>query len=119
MWKLYILVDLNEDCKELKSEEELKDLAIRLVKSDVILNSNEREVVEKGVKLLENIARYNFKGIKETFDWYGYKIIDLIDLQRDLEDVKDYFLSKQEYVGNVCETIDLINKEINGNDKNI
>ena len=62
---------------------------------------------------LEENKEYLEGKTEEELRNYSYKVIDLLELQRDLEDIRSYFLNKKEYVGNVCETIDKINKEVN------
>lgn len=111
--KHYLLVDCNDDYKELKSYEELKQYITTIIKDDVIYNSCENSVVEKGVNLLANIITNNTLGeVKKALEWYGYKIIDLLDLQRDLEDTKQYF-DKNYYTSAFVEVIAKINDEVN------
>lgn len=116
--KQYLIVDLQGDYIELASLNDIKRLLISEVRDDTFNNYDERDVVEGNVKILCSLASddMNLKQMEEELEVYGYKIIDLLDLQRDLEDIKCYFLDKEKYVGAVCETIDMINKEVNKNE---
>lgn len=117
--KQFLLVDLTCDYKETKSYKELKERLIELVVTDAIesgYNLDDKDILKNDVLILSKLAKEDFTSldyIKKELEGFSYKVIDLIDLQRDLEDIKQYFLSKEEYVGDICETIDLVNKELN------
>lgn len=113
--KQYLIVDLQSDYKELFDFNDIKHFFTEELKGDIFNNYEEKEIVVENVKILCSLANNEMclNEIKEELECYNYKIIDLLDLQRDLEDIKGYFLDKEEYVGAVCETIDKINKEVN------
>ncbi len=115
--KHYLIVDCMSDYKEIMDIKGIKELLIEEVTQDIYNNPDERDVVEGNVKILKSLAldSMTLKGMEEELECYSFKIIDLLDLQRDLEDVKGYFLDKERYVGNICETICEINKEVNNN----
>lgn len=116
--KQYLIVDLNSDWKELMDYKEIKKLLISTIQEDLLVNNGEYDIVKDCSNDLIKMAKEDYTSenwIKEKLESYSYKIIDLLDLQRDLEDVKGYFLDKQDYVGAICETIDKINKEVNKN----
>lgn len=115
--KQYLIVDLHSEYNKLANIKDIKELLISEIKEDTFNNYEERDVVEGNTKILCSLAldTMTFNDMKKELEVYNYKIIDLLDLQRDLEDVKGYFLDKQDYVGAICETIDKINKEVNKN----
>ena len=116
--KQYLIVDLQGDYIELASLNDIKRLLISEVREDTFNNYDERDVVEGNVKTLCSLASddMTLKQMEEQLKFYYYKIIDLLQIQRDLEDIKCYFLDKNKHVENVCETIDMINKEVNKNE---
>ena len=115
----FLLVDLTCDYKEKKNYKELKNRLVELVVTDAIesgYNTDDKDILKNDALILSKLAKEDFVSldyIKKELEGFSYKVIDLIDLQRDLEDVKSYFLDKQEYVGDICETIDKVNKELN------
>lgn len=91
---MYLLIDCYSDTKELKNYKELKELHINEIKNDLLDNYTEREIVVCDTDTLAEYAKGKMptmEDIKENLESYGYKIIDLLDLQRDLEDMKQYF----------------------------
>jgi hypothetical protein len=106
------------DCSYLKSEKEIKEFLIDELGDDIERNVDEPDIVMEDTKALMKLARdkMTLKEIIEELLTYQYKVIDLLKLQRDLEDVKNYFLDEhKEYVGNICETIEQINRMVNKN----
>lgn len=121
MIKQYLIVDCMGDYTELADYKDIRDLLIEEIIQDIRENigdkSLEKEMLDN-IYLLERLAREKdtpLSYIKKELECYSFKIIDLLDLQRDLEDIRGYFLDKQDYVEDICETIDKINKEVNKN----
>lgn len=112
--KQYLIVDCQSDWTKLASWNDIKSFLANEVKEDTLYNYNEKDIVVANTKILCSLVNNTMclNEIKQELECYNYKIIDLLDLQRDLEDIKGYFLDKNEYVGAVCETIDKINKEV-------
>lgn len=113
--KQYLLVDCMGDYKEIMSQKELKSMVVDHIVEDTLENIGDEGIVRNNVLELEKMIfkEPTMKNIKDLLESFSYKTIDLLDLQRDLEDVKGYLLNKQDYVGDICETIDKINNEVN------
>lgn len=114
--KRYLLVDLNSDYKEVKDYNELKDLLIETIQEDLLMNNENYDIVRDCSDQLIKMAKEKStpEWVFERLNSYCYKVIDLLTLQRDLDDIKDYFLKDNKgYVGDICETIDRINREVN------
>lgn len=113
--KHYLLIDCYDDKKELKTFNELKELHIEEIISDLIDNRESFDIVRIDADTLGEYAKGKvptLEEIKENLESYGYKIIDLLDLQRDLEDMKQY-LEKNYYTSAFDEVIAKINDEVN------
>lgn len=120
--KNYLIVDMMGDYMKIMDCKDIKDLLIEeLVRAIEIEISINEESLEKNVLdnviVLEKLAREKdtpLDYLEKQLEKFSFKVIDLLQLQRDLEDVKDYFLTDNKgYVGDICETIELINKEVN------
>lgn len=116
---MYLIISMIDDyCHYLKNENETKRFLIDELGDDIERNVHEPDIVMYDTGLLMKLA-YNtlpLNKIIEELGTYQYKVIDLLDLQRVLEDVKNYFLDDhKEYVGNICETIEQINRMVNKN----
>lgn len=117
--KNYLIVDCMGDYTELADYKDIRDLLIEEIVQDIRENigdkSLEKETLDN-IYLLERLAREKdtpLSYIEKELECYSFKIIDLLSLQRDLEDVRGYFLNKNNYVDDVCEdVIDKINKMI-------
>lgn len=114
--KQYLIVDLNSDWKEKMDYKGLKELLINTIQNDLLMNCNEYDISKYCSDMLCKIAKgdYTEKWIKEQLESYCYKIIDLLDLQRNLEDVKEYFApNKETILVNFNTIINKINEEVN------
>lgn len=118
MNKHYLLVDLMSDYRDVMSYKELKEMTANHIVEDTLNNLGDESIVRTNTLLLEEMIKKEptIKYIEEELLNYSYKIVDLFDLHRDLEDLKGYFLEgHKEYVGNISETIDQINRMVNNN----
>lgn len=118
MIKQYLIVDLNSDYKKLMDYKELKSLLIDTIQEDLLMNCGEYEIVRDCSDELIKMATQDYtpeKWIIDMLESYSYKTIDLLDLQRDLEDMKQYFY--KDTTKNEFETVlEKINEEVNKND---
>lgn len=121
--KNYLIVDMVSDYKKFMDYKDIKDLLIEELVRDLKTNIGEitlEQAMLNNVYVLERLAREKetpLSYLEKQLEEYSFKVIDLLQLQRDLEDVKDYFLTDNKgYVGDICETIELINKEVNKNE---
>lgn len=119
--KNYLIVDCMGDYTELADYKDIKDLLIGEVVQNLYNNISDKSLEDENLKniwRLERLAREKdtpLSYIEKELEAYSFKIIDLLSLQRDLEDVRGYFLNKNNYVDDVCEdVIDKINKVVSG-----
>ena len=111
--KQYLVVDLNSDYKELMDYKELKNLLIDTVQNDLLMNCSEYDVSKDCSDILSKLAKEDFTRedyIKEELFSYSYKVIDLLELQRDLEDCKNYFTNESTIPTVFDIVLDIINK---------
>lgn len=114
MYFIYNVYDGSEHGM-IKDYKELKELYINEIKNDLLDNYTEREIVVCDTNTLVEYAKGKeptLEDIKENLESYGWKIIDLLQIQRDLEDIKNYFKGKLEYYGKIDEVINIINKGV-------
>lgn len=110
--KKYMLIDLNSDYKEICDYDKLKDLLIQEIKRDTLDSHEEYGIVENNINVLIkmiNESHTTISYIKDILLSYSYKVVDLYDLQRDLEDMKQYF-EKNYYTSAFDEVIAKINE---------
>lgn len=113
MNKQYLIVDLNSDYKELMDYKGIKNLLISAIQEDLLINYGEYDIVKDCSNELVKMAKEEYTSvswIKDLLESYSYKIIDLLDLQRDLEDCRQYYVPNEEKplafdFKNVIETI--------------
>ncbi len=112
--KQFLLVDLNSDYSELMDYKGLKDLLIETIQEDLLMNNGEYDIAKNCSDKLIKIAKdYSSEPwIKNELLSYSYKVIDLLDLQRDLEDLKQHF-EKDYFTNAFSEVINKINNEVN------
>lgn len=110
--KDYLLIDTLCDYKETKSYKELKERLIELVVTDTLdCGINNKDILENNITILSKLAKEDYTSLDyiiKQLEGFSYKTIDLIKMQRDLEDIKDYLLTHDGCVENICETIDLV-----------
>ena len=120
MYSDYLIVDLIGDYNKIGGYEDVKDLLIEEIVNDLRTNMNDstlEESMKNNLEVLEKLAREKetpIKYIKEQLKSYSFKVIDLLELQSDLLDIKHYFESKDclEYTGKTDEVVNIINKEL-------
>lgn len=105
----YFIVDLQSDYKAFGDYKSIKSLLIELLYDDTFSNRNDEDIVMNNLKIIRRLAEEYSTPISflvRELESYGYKVIDLLELQRDLEDIKQ-FVGKDELFD---EVINLINK---------
>ena len=115
--KQYLVVDLNSDYKEKMDYKGLKNLLIESIQEDLLMNYGEYEIVKDCSNELVKMAREEYtelKWIKDLLESYSYKVIDLLDLQRDLEDLKQYFAPNEDSLLSCSfrDILNMTNKEV-------
>lgn len=89
----YFIVDLIGDYKAFANYDDIKNLLIEKTIDDTKMNLDDENIIKANLKILETLAKDNcqsLKYIEERLDSFGYKIIDLLQLERDLEDLKQF-----------------------------
>lgn len=111
---MYLVVDLCSDIKEVRNRKQLKELWASEIYVDALDNIEDKNIVSSCLSDLRDLAKDKMtdKQIFGGLESFGWKVINLLDLQRDLEDVKGYMENKC-FIGGFNEVIDLINKECN------
>lgn len=115
--KQYLIVDLCSDLKKLGNSNDIKELLIGQITQDMLNYYYEEDIVISNTKLLCSLASdiMSLKTMIQELEPFGYKVIDLLDLQRDLEDFKQYWGNKGNYKGNFDMILKTINEEVNKN----
>ena len=108
---MYLVVDMNSDYKERMDYRGIKKLLIETIQEDLLMNNGEYDIVKDCTDELVKMAKEEWiaeKWIIDLLESYSYKVIDLLQFQRDLEDLKEYFAPNKETVAVQFDTI--INK---------
>lgn len=93
MNKNYFIVDLYSDYKAFMEYKDLRELLIERIVDDVRSNKNELEIITNDFDLMTRLAEEKFTPLEfiiASLKDFGYKVIDLMELQRDLEDIKQF-----------------------------
>lgn len=110
---MYFMCDIydNSIYGKIKSYKELKEQLISEVNQDLENNIQDLDIVSSCTSILTNIAlgKDSLKYILDNLEGYGWKIIDLCQIQRDLEDLKQYFSKDDEMNKQFESIINLIN----------
>lgn len=119
MIKQYFIVDLNSDYKERMDYKEMKNLLIETIQEDLLMNNGEYDIIKDCSDELIKMAKEDFtcvKWITDLLESYSYKVIDLLELQRDLEDLKIHYGEKGICMKPFEDIINLVNKGVNYNE---
>lgn len=117
MYKNYLVVDIYGDYKELMNYKGLKQLLLEELVRDTKDNYQEYDIVSINADIFKKLALEEHTStdyLIEQLEGYGFKVIELLELQRDLEDIKVYFKGKGSVVFD--NVIDMINKGVNNNE---
>lgn len=114
---MYFIFNEYDDIKngKIMDYKGLRNLYIDELYQDTIDNCSEREIVVCNAKEFVNLAQSdtlpNINDLKGYLESFGWKIIDLLEIQRDLEDLKNYFAPNKEPITISFDTvINTINK---------
>jgi len=121
---MYFIFNVYGDIKngKIMDYKGLRNLYIDELYQDTIDNCSEREIVVYNAKEFVNLAQSdtspNVNDLKDYLASFGWKIIDLLEIQRDLEDLKNYFAPNKEPITISFDTIiNTINKGVNENER--
>ena len=105
----YFIVDTQSDYKSFADIKNIRNLLTEILFDDAISCKDDVDIVIQNLRIMRELAEHeniSISFLKSHLESYGYKIIDLLELQRDLEDIKQ-FVGKDELFN---EVINLINK---------
>ena len=111
--KQYLVVDVYSDYKEEMNYKDLKRLLVEELSRDTKDSYKEWELVSANVEIFSKLVLEDYTPVDfilEQLESYGYKVIDLLDTRRDLEDIKVYFKGKN--AAAFDNVIDMINKGV-------
>ena len=122
---MYLIIDTMGDYKALADYKDIRDLLIEQICYDLKTNMSDETLATSmlnNLNILERLAREKdtpLSYIFEQLESYSFKVIDLLQIQRDLEDIKIYFENDNEleYTFKTDEVINIINKELCKNGK--
>lgn len=114
---MYLVVDMNSDYKEKMDYKGIKKLLIETIQEDLLMNYGEYEIVKDCTNELVKIAKEEWiaeKWIIDLLESYSYKVIDLLQFQRDLEDLREYYAPNKDTIAiNFNTILDIVNKGVN------
>jgi len=93
---MYLIVDMMSDYREVASHEKVKEFLIDQLLEDLRDNYQEPSLKESMMQILdtlEKLAKYKYTPVKDmekVLQDYSYKVIDLMQLHRDLYDLSQY-----------------------------
>lgn len=91
MNKNYFIVDLQSDYKAFADIKEIRRLLVDVLYDDTLSCKDDPDIVVQNLKVLTELAKYENLSIsilEDNLKSYGYKVIDLMELERNLEDIK-------------------------------
>lgn len=105
----YFIVDLQSDYKSFTDFEDLKELLVENVIRDTKENIKDENIVLNNLEHLEKLTdiHISLSYLIDNLESFGYKIIDLLQLQKDLEDIKQFIGNDSDF----NKVISLINEE--------
>ena len=116
----YLLCDDNDaNYNKLVDYKDLRELLIDEVERDTFNCYDDRDIVMNNFKIMRELTKneYNYQFIKKELECFGWYVMDLTQLQRDLSNFQAY----KHGTGSPCiphdciyETLELIDKEMRG-----
>lgn len=89
--KRYIVFDDYGELAKLVDREELKAMLVEEERNDIINNLDSVDIIKNELNTLCELAKgKSFEFIKNRLEPYGYSVLDLVDLQRDLSNYQAY-----------------------------
>lgn len=116
MYKNYLVVDIYGDYKELMNYKGLKQLLLEELVRDTKDNYQEYDIVSINADIFKKLALEEHTStdyLIEQLEGFGFKVIELLELQRDLEDVKELYLRNNKYIKDFDNVLEIINNGIN------
>ena len=114
--KRYIIIDSYSDYKKLSDEKGLKELLVEELERDTF-ESDEENVTKQNFKVMKKLALddYNFDYLKDQLESYGWFVMDLCELQKNLNDYQAFKhgVGAPSYPQDcIAKTIDLVDKDL-------
>lgn len=115
---MYFICDIYDANKygKIMNRKQLYELMVDEITDDLKNNHREYEIVISCVNQLNELAKNNLVSdnyIIDALESFGWKVLDLLQIQRDLEDLKEYFSQNEENIGeDFNKVIEKINKGV-------
>ena len=94
----------------------LKDMLIDEIVEDTKQNYTEYDIVRFNVnqlgELAKGITNVNVKYLKDNLQSYGWYVQDFSDMQRDINNLREYLVSRDKNVKAFDEILDLLDKGV-------
>lgn len=87
----YFIVDLQSDYKSFADIKNIRNLLIEVLFDDALSCKDDVDIVIQNLRIMRELAEHeniSISFLEGHLESYGYKIIDLMQLERDLEDIK-------------------------------
>ena len=93
---MYLVSDDYGNFKEIMNYKQLKELVINELVEEIKENTNEREIVVSEVNRLSFYAKneVNIDLIEEDLKGFGWYITDILNIQRGINDLREYWARK-------------------------
>lgn len=89
----YFIVDLQSDYKAFADIKKIRELLIEVLFDDAYSCKDDADIVIQNLRIMRELAEHeniSINFLEGHLESYGYKIIDLMQLERDLEDIKQF-----------------------------
>lgn len=108
---MYLVVDLCSDYKEVKDYNGLKSILVESIGNDILSNYGEYDIVESCFGHMAKMAKetVSLDWIIKLLESYSYKVIDLQQIERDLEDIKQ-FVGQEKLFDVIIKLVNEVNK---------
>ena len=111
---MFLVSDNYSDYKNISNYKDLKKLLISELKRDTFENC-EQNIVENNFKVMEKLALEDYSDIeyiKEQLSSFGWYVQDFRDMQRDINNLREYLAYKSKDTKAIDEVLDLLDKGV-------
>lgn len=112
---MYLVSDNYGDYKDLMNFDNLRNLLVEELERDIKENIDEKDIVKNCVAELVSIAtekRTDLNYIKDLLSSYGWYIQDMVKLQRDINNLREFIARKSSDIKVFDEVLKYMDEEI-------